>query len=216
MNPDPPSLVSLARQQCLKYSSFITDIGETPFRVAEPILAKLSVEQLTAIEQNVPQILEQSDKLWREHILRDFPHRKPRNGQYRETYKKFKIDKEMQLGAARERLKLNQQQYKLNRQATSVVALTERELPIAQRGPPQTAFKSRSMQSVAKKAHSTRVMRNSKPLTKFATIESLNAKPVPLTTSLKPSKPITTSHPLPASAPVIRRKRVSPLFHPKR
>lgn len=250
--------------QCIKYAAFVTDLGDTPYRLAEPILARVSPEQLRQIELTCPEIMSMSDGLWREHIKRKFKDRKLPDGQFRDTYDKYCEDKEAQLVAARERLKLKQQQYTLYKKASAVVALSEAEMPLAQRGPPQISFKSRSMQSVAKRMQSTSAMRKA-PLPKFAKLESrgLSSKqpehfspardinrasvperiaplaipplaPPPLragapieSRAASPPAPITPSHspvsslpqtqqPTSAPASFARRKRVSPLFHPRR
>lgn len=159
MKSEPPSLYALALQQCIKYSNFIDDIGDTPYILVKPILAKLPHEQLAEIEQRAPHIVDQSDELWREVIAREFRDRKIPSRNYRQTFYKYCNEKEEQLVAARERLKAKQEQFSQHKRATSVIALSETDLPMNQRGMPQPSFKSRPMQSVARRTQASAQMR---------------------------------------------------------
>lgn len=235
MNSRPPSLVEIATKQCINYCQFITDVGDIPFWVVKPILARLSPEQLTLVESNSQHIMPASDILWRDHIIRTFKDRKLPDSNFRETYHRFCHDKEAQLDAATERLKMKQKQYNLNKKATSVVALKESELPFSQRGPPQAAFKSRSMQSVAKRMSSNYTLRKA-PATKFSQFDNIKplSNSLSITPSNRPASPSVSSSlgvaskptkmnikPMPSSATAstisgLKRKRTSPLFHPRR
>lgn len=150
---DAPSLYDIALQQCIKYAPFVTDIGDLPYAVVKPFLAKLGHEQLATIESKCPHIVPDSDELWRHIIAREFKDRVLPPQNFRRCFYQYQQDKEAQLGAAKERLKLSQEQWNRNKRAASVVALSETDLPMSQRTcPPQVSFKSRSMQSLARKA----------------------------------------------------------------
>lgn len=174
-----PSLYEIALQQCIKYASFVTDIGGLPYPVVKPFLAKLGHEQLAAIESKCPHIIAESDELWRNIIAREFKDRVLPQKDFRRCFYQYRQDKEAQLGAAKERLKLSQEQWNRNKRAASVVALSETDLPMAQRnGPPQVSFKSRSMQSVARKAQAGSQFRKSphQPY-KYQKVDTLSQKP---------------------------------------
>lgn len=151
----PPSLYELALSQCQRYATCISDIGDLPYGVVKPWLSKIGREQLVSIEAKSPHIKEQSDELWREFIVRDFKDRKVPSANFRDTYYTYHRDKEAQLGQARERLKLKQQQYHESKLATSVVALSEKELPIKSHGGAAPTFRSPMMRTVAKRTQAT-------------------------------------------------------------
>lgn len=211
MKSEPPSLYALALQQCIKYSNFIDDIGDTPYILIKPILAKLSHEQLAEIEQKAPHIVDQSDELWRDVIAREFRDRKIPSHNFRQTFYKYCNEKEEQLVAARERLKAKQEQFSQHKRATSVIELSETDLPMNQRGMPQPSFKSRPMQSVARRTQASAQMRRPGIPQFTPALRNSSMRPPTLHRSTRSgNSPPAMSSPRLVSSPSVSSARMSP------
>ncbi|KAM9919064.1 hypothetical protein OXX59_008201 [Metschnikowia pulcherrima] len=113
-----PSLFSIAQSVCIKLSSRITDVGDTPYHLVQPILKRLNAKQLALIEENSPTIMPHTDELWGFLIEKDFPDRpfnpaKLRllpsgdNAQMprRNLYKQYASEKEQFLATSADRLR---------------------------------------------------------------------------------------------------------------
>lgn len=155
--PTPPSLVSLAQQQCLRFTSLINDVGYLNYDLVRPMLSKMPAKQLADIEQRSPQIEARSDELWRDLILREFVDRalpEDRGSNvYRETYYRFQADKEHQLDLARERLINRQREWQAHRNLSTINALAPTDEPRRR----SLQWRSQAMQRViqaAKACHS--------------------------------------------------------------
>ncbi|KAJ6262579.1 Elongin-A [Drechslerella dactyloides] len=75
LQPDEPfpSLYELAKRACIRHADRIDDVGDLPFWLVKPILAKMaSPANLRTLEENCPQIAEEDSEIWREFIRRDF------------------------------------------------------------------------------------------------------------------------------------------------
>ena len=69
------SLTHIARLKCINNAHIITDIGCTPYHLIEPVLKKKTAKSLKQIELQSPQIIADSEELWKELLKRDFPDR---------------------------------------------------------------------------------------------------------------------------------------------
>ncbi|KAI1973852.1 hypothetical protein LOZ51_002571 [Ophidiomyces ophidiicola] len=68
------SLVQLARNACVKQAKSIHGLGDAPFELVRPILAKVeNPKQLHNIETSSPQLKQQMSEFWVEIIKRDIP-----------------------------------------------------------------------------------------------------------------------------------------------
>ncbi|GMM32455.1 hypothetical protein DAMA08_052000 [Martiniozyma asiatica (nom. inval.)] len=67
-----PSLAHLARLKCIQNAHHINDVGTTPYHLIEPVLKKKTAKSLMKIEDKSPQIIIDSEPLWKSLIMRDF------------------------------------------------------------------------------------------------------------------------------------------------
>ena len=84
MDPDSPeekmkngvlSLTHIARLKCINNAHIINDVGTTPYHLIEPVLMKKTAKSLRQIESVSPQIIADSEPLWKSLVKRDFPDR---------------------------------------------------------------------------------------------------------------------------------------------
>lgn len=69
------SLTHIARLKCINNAHIINDIGSTPYHLIEPVLMKKTAKSLKQLEAKSPQIISDSEPLWKALIKRDFPDR---------------------------------------------------------------------------------------------------------------------------------------------
>lgn len=69
------SLTHIARLKCINNAHIINDIGTTPYHLIEPVLMKKTAKSLRQIESVSPQIIADSEPLWKSLVKRDFPDR---------------------------------------------------------------------------------------------------------------------------------------------
>lgn len=69
------SLTHLARLKCINNAHAINDIGTTPYHLIEPVLMKKTAKSLREMERRSPQIIKDSEMLWKSLLKRDFPDR---------------------------------------------------------------------------------------------------------------------------------------------
>lgn len=220
--PTPPSLRQLTLRQCIRLASSISDIGCARYEIVRPILQRLNGRQLNEIENRCPHIRHQSDDLWRLLIQREFPERVLPPPPYRSAYYALCQDKETQMTAARERLRANQRQYEAQKEASTVVALTE----VPQRskydvsvGNAVPSYRSRTMQQVVKQMRLSN-MRRPPPAILPSAREKMPSQPPPVNVSsrqgspprvTRPTSPVAQSRPQPS-----KRRKVSSIFMPSR
>ncbi|CAN6674404.1 hypothetical protein TRVA0_053S00166 [Trichomonascus vanleenenianus] len=118
-----PSLRELAKQQCLRCYRFISDVGDAPYDLVEPILKKMGHEQILRIEEQSPQIEQRSDSVWKHLIQRDFRHRPLPPDGYRETYLQYAKEKEVDLKNASQRLRASMQKFNQEKASNTIIAL---------------------------------------------------------------------------------------------
>lgn len=70
-----PRLSQLIISKLKRHVSQITDIGDAPFHLLEPILQQMPSKQLNELEENCQKLKPYSDKLWMNLISKDFPNR---------------------------------------------------------------------------------------------------------------------------------------------
>lgn len=100
------SLTHLARLKCINNAHLINDIGITPYHLIEPVLMKKTAKSLKQMESNSPQIIADSEPLWKSLLKRDFPDRpenqiilnngKKMNISSRNLYDKYVKEREQQ------------------------------------------------------------------------------------------------------------------------
>lgn len=67
-----PSLFDLAKRVCIRHINVIDDVGDLPYSVVKPILARVeSPDKLKTIQQNCPQLVPEINELWQDFICRD-------------------------------------------------------------------------------------------------------------------------------------------------
>lgn len=178
-----PTLRDLALQQCLRLIPFIQDVGNARYDIVKPILARMSARQLAELERASPHLLDHTDELWRDLILKDYPDRPCPQRNFRSGYQRVQKEKESHLGAVRERLKRNQRQYAAQREASAIVPIIE---PPKKRDPVTNSavvgqYNSQIMQHLARKTHSrTKLLARPRPVTR---------QPVSLPTALPRAAP---------------------------
>lgn len=69
------SLTHIARLKCINNAHIINDVGTTPYHLIEPVLLKKTAKSLRQIESVSPQIIADSEPLWKSLVKRDFPDR---------------------------------------------------------------------------------------------------------------------------------------------
>jgi hypothetical protein len=69
------SLTHIARLKCINNAHIINDIGRTPYHLIKPVLMKKTAKSLKQIEKISPQIILDSEELWKDLLKRDFPDR---------------------------------------------------------------------------------------------------------------------------------------------
>lgn len=70
-----PTLTQLLIAKLKRHVSQISDVGNTPFHLLEPVLQQMPFKQLKQLEENCNQLIPHSDKLWMKLIAKDFPNR---------------------------------------------------------------------------------------------------------------------------------------------
>uniref|UniRef100_A0A8R1TR99 TFIIS N-terminal domain-containing protein n=1 Tax=Onchocerca volvulus TaxID=6282 RepID=A0A8R1TR99_ONCVO len=76
----------------------IKEIGDTPYFILKPVLEKCSPNQLCLIERRNPQLMEDSDELWKRIVNRTFPKCEPANKEkWRECYYRLCEENERKL-----------------------------------------------------------------------------------------------------------------------
>ncbi|ODV86094.1 hypothetical protein CANARDRAFT_190940, partial [[Candida] arabinofermentans NRRL YB-2248] len=127
------SLTQLARIKCIQNAHLINDIGIAPYHLIEPILKKKSANSLKLMELQSPQIIANSEPLWRSLIKRDFNDRPLdlitiKNGKKlkfkaRDLYYKYLKERENQRLLAAENLKLITKQLTIEKNKNKIKAL---------------------------------------------------------------------------------------------
>ncbi|OBA20912.1 hypothetical protein METBIDRAFT_27289, partial [Metschnikowia bicuspidata var. bicuspidata NRRL YB-4993] len=69
------SLFQISQSVCIKQAGRISDVGDTPYHLVQPILKRLNAKQLALLEKNSPTVTPHSDELWGGLIEKDFPDR---------------------------------------------------------------------------------------------------------------------------------------------
>ncbi|ODQ63169.1 hypothetical protein NADFUDRAFT_53442 [Nadsonia fulvescens var. elongata DSM 6958] len=143
--PEPfkaPSAVLPLTEFCLRtvlrFATSITDVGDTPFGLIEPLLRKVSASQLDEIERNSPHIRPYSETLWKTLVIRDFPDRpipqltttsfsslaaSGKKQSYRALYRRYYKDKETHLKKVHDRLKSGFETLRAERSAKTITTL---------------------------------------------------------------------------------------------
>ncbi|XP_002828241.4 elongin-A2 [Pongo abelii] len=96
------SQVLTLRQQCLRVLrnnlDALSDVGEVPYWVLEPVLEVGSPHQLYRRQKDNHALLRETDELWRIHCLQDFKEEKPQeNKTWRELHLRLRDAREQQL-----------------------------------------------------------------------------------------------------------------------
>lgn len=105
------------------FEKVITDVGDAPYDLVEPVLRKMSAKQLVDIEKNSPQIKVRSDDLWRRLIMKDFPDRPVPQSRFRKTYSKYFKEKEAHLQNASIRLREGMKKFEEEKAARTITSL---------------------------------------------------------------------------------------------
>lgn len=102
------SLTHIARLKCINNAHLINDIGTTPYHLIEPVLMKKTAKSLKQIESQSPQIIKDSEELWKNLVKRDFPDRpiNQLNLTSRSLYDKYLVERDNQRKNAVGNLKL--------------------------------------------------------------------------------------------------------------
>ncbi|WBW71522.1 elongin-A, F-box protein Pof4 [Schizosaccharomyces osmophilus] len=66
------SLKDICIQVAQKYINDIEDIGDYPYALLEPILERAPPDRLYLLEERSPHFRQESQSLWKQHVLRDF------------------------------------------------------------------------------------------------------------------------------------------------
>ncbi|ODV80383.1 uncharacterized protein CANTADRAFT_49873, partial [Suhomyces tanzawaensis NRRL Y-17324] len=127
------SLAELATNKIIQNIGKINDIGATPFHLLAPVLERMNAKQLNQIESTSPQIVPESDKLWRILIEKDFPNRPLPTKKAVETevmpnraaYHKYLEDRESFRNDLARRLRRITEKLKLEKSANKIVKVQE-------------------------------------------------------------------------------------------
>ncbi|SPO28918.1 uncharacterized protein UTRI_05037_B [Ustilago trichophora] len=66
------SLYTMCLRVILRNISSVQDLGDMPYRNAKPILEECRIDQLIALEETSPHLLEHTEEIWKRNCLRDF------------------------------------------------------------------------------------------------------------------------------------------------
>lgn len=91
----------------LPLTTEISDVGNAPFQLVEPVLRKFKSRQMIQIEEQSPQIASSSEPVWQHMIFRDFPDRPWPKKHFRDTYLRYQEEKDERLRESSNRLKRN-------------------------------------------------------------------------------------------------------------
>ena len=137
-----PNLKALAIKACIKNINSLTDVGDLEFSQCHQVLRRIdSPAQLHLIEQNSPQIANDTEDLWRHFISRDIPNWQAKNyapkdptGWYL-VYAKYKRQQEREIEKSREELRQSLAGLKSKRDAMTSKVVDLRSLPKMPRDP---------------------------------------------------------------------------------
>lgn len=101
----------------------ITDVGDAPYELVEPILRKMSAKQLIEIERNSAQIRARSDDVWRRLVMKDFSDRPVPTANFRKAYVKYFKEKEKHLQNASIRLREGMKKLEEEKAARTITSL---------------------------------------------------------------------------------------------
>lgn len=92
------SLTHIARLKCINNAHLINDIGTTPYHLIEPVLMKKTAKSLKQMESQSPQIIKDSEELWKNLLRRDFPDRpiSQLDSTSRNLYDKYSMERDDQ------------------------------------------------------------------------------------------------------------------------
>ncbi|SPO27894.1 uncharacterized protein UTRI_05037 [Ustilago trichophora] len=66
------NLYTMCLRVILRNISSVQDLGDMPYRNARPILEECRIDQLIALEETCPHLLEHTEEIWKRNCLRDF------------------------------------------------------------------------------------------------------------------------------------------------
>lgn len=93
-----PTLQNLCIKVLTANINLIEEVGDTPYFLLKPVLEKCSLSQLCLIERRNPQLMEDSDELWKQIVNRTFPKCETvDNETWRECYYRLNEEKERKL-----------------------------------------------------------------------------------------------------------------------
>ncbi|ODV91602.1 hypothetical protein CANCADRAFT_73119 [Tortispora caseinolytica NRRL Y-17796] len=122
-------LKHLALQKCLRYINYITDVGEAPYELMEPILCKMSAPGLEAIEKASPQLRDRTDPLWKALLVRDFPTKDIPSTNFRSAYAKNHKEKQRRLKSVSQKLRASTES--LNEQKSMMKITPLDDIPLS-------------------------------------------------------------------------------------
>lgn len=68
-----PTLVNICLNALVQFIDFLYDVGETPFKLIEPVLFKCNAEQLLHLEVNSPHLQPKTNQIWKKLTLERYP-----------------------------------------------------------------------------------------------------------------------------------------------
>ncbi|TKY89142.1 hypothetical protein EX895_001673 [Sporisorium graminicola] len=125
------SLYSMCLRVILRNIASVQDLGVLPYRHAKPILEECRIDQLIALEEASPHLLEHSDEIWKRNCLRDFldlrrKYSSPAEGvkepkSWRRLYFRTKGETEQAKTDAAKRIKDKYEQHRAEKEAKKLV-----------------------------------------------------------------------------------------------
>ncbi|EPY49632.1 elongin-A [Schizosaccharomyces cryophilus OY26] len=201
------SLKEICLQVAQKYINDIEDIGDYPYALLEPILERAPPDRLHLLEERSPHIKQESQSLWKLHVLRDFALELqqfkaplPSITDWRSLYQRLKKRRNTQYNEASEKLRNAYTKLEQTKQTKRIVPL-ERE-PRSARPPkrlrpmnncaPKSSLMTKARNDFLKKTSFTRP-----PVTSNSNFRTSNPSLRPLGSSFRMDKqPSTNPYPM--------------------
>lgn len=126
------SLREIATNVCIRQIHKIDDVGDIPYRLLRPILRRMNAKQLTRIEEFSTQVTPDSDEMWRDLIVKEFPNRPPdpvatsrdEYMPYKSLFYQYWEERDALRNDSAARLRSINERLKKEKSANSIVAVT--------------------------------------------------------------------------------------------
>ena len=127
------SLRELALTRCARNANSFESLGDLPFLLIEPILARASASQLAHLEDQSPHLRDDTSALWHRHVVEKFKSdtlSRVEDESWREVYFRLKREGEEKLESAGARLREKKARLDAEKYAKRIVQIDPDKTPV--------------------------------------------------------------------------------------